>query len=292
MEVVTPEKPSNNAHQDSGAEDDHSDIDGNSTIEEKDTNVNYNENDDVKDPNHIAKGMKLIKKFNDGKYYEGKVISGPEWTVDTHETVWKIKYDDGEQEDLTFEEIVQGRNELRVQQSALRRNPKRQCTRAATTTNASDAPVESAADNNDAATTATTSTTPTTSTKISKRQATMDLAAARKDLNFRMGMDENEVEAVLSKMQPPYLLNKAVAMVHQARLEKELGDQPQEEETKFVPHIGLRVRKLFDGCQYYGSVINDGELCNTDDGRKDVKHWKGVCSCAVEIILSSSYVAH
>ncbi len=57
----------------------------------------------------IRKGFKVRKLFDDGNYYEGKVISGPSeaYDEDKGETVlcWSVKYVDDDEEQLTIDEL-------------------------------------------------------------------------------------------------------------------------------------------------------------------------------------------
>ena len=67
----------------------------------------------------ITNGMKLLKQFGED-YYKGTVFAGPflvESNRDTaddnlQENAWHIKYEDGDEEDLFFDEILQGRNDF------------------------------------------------------------------------------------------------------------------------------------------------------------------------------------
>ena len=59
----------------------------------------------------IRMGFKVRKLFDDGNYYEGKVISGPNeaYDEDKGETVlcWRVKYVDDDEEEFTIDELNQ-----------------------------------------------------------------------------------------------------------------------------------------------------------------------------------------
>lgn len=58
---------------------------------------------------YVPKGFKVRKLFDDGKYYEGQVISGPSKAFDEEKrkTVlcWRVKYLDDDEEEFTLDEL-------------------------------------------------------------------------------------------------------------------------------------------------------------------------------------------
>ena len=77
-----------------------------------------------------------------------------------------------------------------------------------------------------------------------------------------MGVTEDEVVTALNQMTPPYGLNQAMRLIHKAKVEAAEADMPSRE--KFVPGIGLRVRKAYHGSMYHGTVTKDAEMLEVD----------------------------
>lgn len=74
----------------------------------------------------IPLGFAISKRFNDGRYYTGQVVSGPEWCwVDERrqrrEKMWHVRYDaDGQTEDLTLEELQEWQMEKKTKKNQRR----------------------------------------------------------------------------------------------------------------------------------------------------------------------------
>ena len=189
------------------------------------------------DKSTIQIGAKIHKQFEDGNFYGGTVISGPELIEGADAVAWRAQYDDGDEEDLFREEILPWIVDSNKP--------------AASKDNSSKQPVEKP--------------------KAKKRHKghAADYETAKKDLCYRMGVTEEEVVAALNKMEPPYGLNKAMQLIHKA---KEDPKSYQEKKEKFSPKIGLRIRKNYMGSTYYGTVTKNAEFVEVDGDR--VQMWE------------------
>ena len=195
----------------------------------------------------IPMGFKIRKEFDDGNYYEGTVISGPE-SVEGDELCWRIRYEDGDEEDLFREEVLNWAVDT----------------------------VEKAPSDGESDETANDQTTETETTMAEKLKPTRhykshvaDYETAKKDLCYRMGVTEEEVVAALDQLTPPYGLNAAMQLIHKA---KDNPDSYKAEREKFIPRVGLRVRKNYLGSTYYGNVTKEAEWLEVDGER--VQMWE------------------
>jgi hypothetical protein len=187
-------------------------------------------------------GMELNKKFNDGVFYHGVIISGPQ---EIHDEVtnsmqigWKVKYEDGDCEDLTKEEIAPWVEYVPESEPETKPKPK-------------------------------AGPGSLINTRAPPPPSVSSYEEAKNDLAFRMGVTKDEVIAALDQMKPPYGLNEAMRLIHKAK-----GDyEPKQEFEKFVPAVGLKIRKLFEGTSYNGVVTRDQELV-TDELGNNVKMWE------------------
>jgi hypothetical protein len=187
-------------------------------------------------------GMPIRKKFDDGEYYQGRVVSGPSDAEDTDTgdiiLNWQVIYEDGEMEDLTKEEL--------------------QLWASAHAKPCSKEPAPSSEPSNKKA--------------PCKRPAhQMDREAIKEDLKRLAGITEEEIDAALDKMKPPYGINKAVQFINEAKPDYD----PFDREDKFVPYKGLQIRKNFHGVPFYGVVTSDEPEKKTDpDTGLDVQMWE------------------
>ena len=200
-----------------------------------------NEPDEIKP----YKGMPIRKDF-DGEWYDGSIASDPYDRRNLHSVTvdhWKVIYEDGDKEDMDLEEI-------------------KKWTVAKATPAAAAAPAATESQE------ATTTEPPKRSTKKAPR-ASYSYETTKKDLCYCLGVTEVEVTAALNKMKPPYGLNKAMRLIHQAKTE---GTQEATSREKFAPKIGLPIRKALEGSQYHGKVTKDAEILEVD-GQK-VRMWE------------------
>lgn len=183
-------------------------------------------------------GMEIRKKFDDGEYYQGQVISGPTDVedIDTGDVFlnWQVMYEDGQMEDLSKNELQlwareDGKPSSKEPESSKKKPPN------------------------------------------IRPNHRMDREAIKKDLKRLVGITEEEIDVALDKMQPPYGMNKAVQFIHEAKADYD----PFEEEGKFVPRKGLKIRKNFLGVAYHGVVTSDEPEKKTDpDTGRDVSMWE------------------
>ena len=230
-------------------------------------------------------GMEIHKRFEDGEFYLGKVISGPEDVVklqpDGSELLvpsWLVRYDDGDTEDLDRKEILQWYSRA-----------------AAAGENGQDAKPK-----------AKVYVDETTTTRTGGKFATYQ--AAKEALVHFPGLTEDEVTRALDQIEgPPYGLQKAMNKIQGNREMDPFIEPGQNEESadgntakggRFVPHVGMRVRKVFDGYAYYGTITRDSERVlqpsemegappqeipmwevTYDDGEKDDMDWYELLRC-------------
>ena len=204
--------------------------------------VDKHDSDDKKEEKEtsdIQIGMKIHKLFEeDGAYYGGKIVSGPDWVKGSAEQVWRVHYEaDDDKEDLTAEEIR---------------------------------PWIINCDMNTVVSKDDSSKQQTKKPKAKKRNKTLtaEYEKAKTDLCYKMGVTEDEVVAALSKMEPPYGLNKAMQLIHKAKEDPETYEEKKE---KFSPKIGLRIRKNFMGSTYNGKVMENARPLVVDGDR--VQMW-------------------
>ena len=208
-------------------------------------------------------GMEINKRFEvDGggtTFYHGTIVSGPHQVrADSNsnkiETVWNVLYsDDGQSEDLTLEEIAPW-----VVSVPTKPTKKKSTTTAKRTTAAASAARRMEA---------------MKKIPIYKRGPPPPWCStyeeAFKDLTSRMGIPSHKVMEALNQMSPPYGLNAAMRLIHNKEKEK----KDPSSFGKFVPKIGLPVRKLFQGKWSDGSVTKDAEWVIDELGNK-VKMWE------------------
>ena len=196
-------------------------------------------------------GMKFRKKFDDGEYYVGTIVEGPQFVEDKSsgeiQKSWNVKYDDGDEEDLTLEELETSCSivEVAVEPEETEPGPERKIPKTKSST----------AENNAA-------------TEISVVVANDDAEAAaemyeraKAALLALPSMTEDEVLTALDMVGPPYGMQEVTASVHGIRDDdkKNYATFPAARDL-FRPEIGLRVRKLFDGRSWYGRVTKDAEM--------------------------------
>ena len=102
--------------------------------------------------------------------------------------------------------------------------------------------------------------------------ACADYAEAKKDLCRKMGVTSEEVVAALDAMTPPYRLNEAMQLIHKSRTSSSTREENLN--IKFMPHIGMKVRRHFAGRAYNGVVVNDGEEKVDDDTGETIRMWQ------------------
>ena len=97
---------------------------------------------------------------------------------------------------------------------------------------------------------------------------------AKKSLCAMPETTEEEVVAALQKVGPPYGLQTTFHAIEHARRKAENWTEPKTE--RFVPHVGMRIRKVSDGKIYFGTVTQDAELCrlDEDEGSRAVQMWE------------------
>jgi hypothetical protein len=159
-------------------------------------------------------GMRFQKRFDDGEYYIGTIVSGPESVQNKYtgeeDLEWHARYEDGDEEDMSLDEFLMCRII----------DTKR--------------PLKKAAPN-----------------KVSKYEQ------AKQALCALPTMTEDEVVAALNKVGPPYGMQAVTDSVHKAR---DANDYAQPSSGLFSPEIGLRIRKMFGGRNWYGTVTRDAEM--------------------------------
>jgi len=94
---------------------------------------------------------------------------------------------------------------------------------------------------------------------------------AKKDLCYRIGITEEEVDAVLEKMEPPICLNTAIANIH-AEKDRKKDTDPVEPRARFVPRMGMKIRKMFDGSVYSGEITSEKRMIEV--GKELVPMWE------------------
>ncbi|CAB9507585.1 expressed unknown protein [Seminavis robusta] len=242
-------------------------------------------------------GLTISKLFDDGKYYSGEVKKGPE-EVKNKETgdtnlEWQILYEDGEKEDLSKEEILKWAIDTRKRPAQSKRGrgrppkakpgvvedevtpPKK---RPGRKRKAIQDEEESEDENMD------TEEQPGPPRKQPdnycrpRDNRRMELKEIKRDLMyFTMGANEELIDAALAKMEPPYGMNEAMNLIHEAiagPVEDHAEEAAEKGDKKFMPEIGLKIRKNFQGCTYYGEVTNEGEKKVDDDTGKEVRMWQ------------------
>jgi len=207
-------------------------------------------------------GMRIKKKFEDDCYYTGKVVHDAEEVLDQQTgrlvLIWKVQYQDGDEEELTQGELSKW---IHPDDSASAPRKKK---------------IRKAFKSNDP-------------------NILHSYEEAKKTLCYLPGLHEDEISKALDQMKgPPYGLQTAVHIVHQNRTNQSWPTPS----VKFKPEIGLRIRKLFDGFTYYGTVTKDAETVlvppvvegdaviskrmwevTFDDGEKDDMDWKELLQC-------------
>jgi hypothetical protein len=219
-------------------------------VNDDDSNV---EDTQRQQSNMFPIGFKVKKLFEDGNWYNGEVVSEPE-TVADGQRVWKILYEDGDSEDLNRDEIL----EVAVHHVQGNTEPEE--------SNEDDGNnQESAGEKEDGA-----KKPPAKQWKGYKANYN-NYDDVLHDLVSLIGITHDEAKAALAQMTPPYGMNKAVQLIHQAK--KNPRNYRQVTRSKFHPHAGMRVRKNFAGNQYHGTVASNGETMTTDEG-KEIMRWR------------------
>ena len=178
--------------------------------------------------NNIEIGHVFFKRFEDGNFYHGKVISGPEEVAQEQEDgseqivfSWRVRYEeDGEEEDLTAAEILEWPTE----------DPR--------------GPAKKKARLLDKASSA--------------------LEKAKMSLMWLPGMTEEEVTAALEKVGPPYGLQAVMNEIQETRHKVE----NYRSNNKFSPYVGMKVRIAVGGAQYLGEVTSDSRWLQVEDGTR------------------------
>ena len=186
-------------------------------------------------------GMRIRKKFEDGKYYTGTVKSGPQWVVNKgkQSLEYLIIFDDGDKEDMARRDVFR----YRITPT----NPDQQdedsdaATKPAATVESEEEPEE---ENKKPA--------------AKKRKLFSDYDKAKRAVCALPGMNEAIVTAAMDKVGEPYGLQAIMNEIRKAR-SSTAGLSEERISGKFDPERGMRVRKMFDGKNYYGTVTNDGE---------------------------------
>ena len=248
-------------------------------------------------------GMKFLKWFeSEEEYYQGEIISGPnesmistvqknggngngkKTTKDNQiiQLTWHVEYDDGDEEDLTLEEIrtqciVNKTVEELKREKSLNKRPRRKMKVAVFD------PDERLSDTN------SPSPTEKNPKRVGSRKSikTDDpkYIEAKQSLCAFSTFTEKEVTAALAKVGPPYdRLQLITKEIHKTRNEKEKGEDDFAAtdgcKNKFKAEIGLRIRQRFDdGKNYMGTVTRNAEWVdfhgqNQDNPSDKVKVWQ------------------
>jgi hypothetical protein len=219
-------------------------------------------------------GMEIRKKFDDGEYYQGQVVSGPTDVEDisTGNIVlnWQVVYEDGQMEDLSRDEInLWTRDDAKPisEESETSGDDAKpgSTEKESSDSDASHSFTEPESSNNHAEPSAKELESSNKKPDYTRQTHRKDREAIKKDLKRLVSITEKEIDAALDKMKPPYGMNRAVQLIHEAKDDYD----PVEEEGKFYPHKGLRIRKNFKGVAYWGTVTADEpeEIDDPDTGR-------------------------
>ena len=193
--------------------------------------------DDVEDDEKPAAvrsfiGLKIQKDFGEenGGIFEGEVKSGP--ITKSGQRVWHIVYSDGDEEDMNRSELwkylVKGQKLKPAEPAKI----------ADTDETVEVVNVEDDQDD-DNRRKSTRKKGPTYYVNYE------DYQTALKELKYKMGVTDAEVKAALDTMNAPYGLNDVMHRIHEARKDPDTY-VPRD---KFVPQIGMRIKKCFDGTQ-------------------------------------------
>lgn len=186
-------------------------------------------------PPAIAKGLAIREKFDDGLYYRGRVVSAePEEVIDEDSRNLVMAWQ------VKYEDGMVGH---RTKEEIYKWLDDQQAHKPEKL-NAIHA-----------------------STSSSYQQT-------REDLCYRMGVTEEQVVAALDQMKPPYGLNAAMRLIHEAQRAPVDPQEFIEETGKFEPQVGTRLRKLVDGCTYYGTITADETWNILPESGEQVKMWE------------------
>jgi hypothetical protein len=206
-------------------------------------------------------GTEIRKRFEEyGKYYKGHVVAGPFIVKGEKGRHWKVRYEDGDCEDMLLAQIRKWA--YNVERTAASPASPSRTTHSVTATAAT-----------------TESVTPT----IAKKRKATAYENLERDLRYRVGVSEIEVADALTKLMktpPPHSMNEAMRLIHQQKIEREQGGfnedddgEHQQVTGKFRPAQGLRICKYYEGCAYYGTVTSEPQW-KTDDFGNDIKTWE------------------
>jgi len=113
-----------------------------------------------------------------------------------------------------------------------------------------------------------------TAAAVSPKAAQALYDAAKKTLCHSIGITEKEVVAALDKMgRPPYGLNKAMQLIHQAKAQTDFDAGGEKSET-FKPKVGMRIRKYFAGVAYVGEVTKEAEWVRDPETGDERRMWE------------------
>lgn len=203
----------------------------------------------------IKVGLRFEKEFENGALYLGRVIGGPEEVMKrgVPQLTWRVKYTDGDEEDLTTDELQQWVHKPKA-------------------TRDSDAAYS----------------LPPVLTKATTRQA------ARQALLSFPGLTEHEIDAALEEIgQPPYGLQLAMHIIHEHR-NRATDSEVARANTDWEPKVGMRVRKMLGGWTYWGTVTALPEPMSNasdekqywevtfDDGDAEDMDWYELIACRAD----------
>lgn len=187
----------------------------------------------------IRIGLVFYKKFEDGEFYEGRVVSGPEEVTEDGGSKlvrsWRVRYvDDGQEEDLTAAEISEWPGEAPAKKKRARPS----------------------------------------SGSGGASSSSSQYEKAKTALLWLPGIREDEAAEALDRIGPPYGLQAAMDRIHAARGDPDNYRRSNSGGEKFVPHVGMKVRKAAGGAQYLGKVTTQGRMMEVDDEGHRLRMWE------------------
>jgi len=186
-----------------------------------------------------VKGMTVKKLFPDGEYYFGTVEHNePEPVGRNEEKCWSVLYNDGDREDMTFEEVFKCHTteQARHEHQEHKENQRIQ------------------------------------QMKSKEEREKQQFEKAKTSLLSLPGLVESEILSALKAVGPPFGLQAVIRMIQKKAQDRQWLEPSGE---RFAPKVGMRVRKMFDGKNFYGTVTKDKEkIVVPGDPPREVMMWE------------------